>query len=498
MKSYKSVTAMKMKNLIAVSVLALSLQFVSAQNVELDFESGRIDTDAANCWIFADRSFSYTNKGPEVISGRWSGKTRKLDVQSDIYVKSPWMLVSSGNVTLKIKFSKDPGPSSGIEILYIPVNESAADKEGTPVSFYTEMFHPPFNQVISVSAPLPSAIAGNGNSYRIMINLLGRGSKENAYFDDISISGTYNSDPSKGCTPKAPVSRDQDGDGVEDAYDDYPSDGNLAYNNYFPTATTFGTLMFEDNWPLRGDYDFNDLVLGYRINTVTNASGKVAEQVYTFEIRAIGANYHNGFGFQLMNIPSASIVSVSGNNVSGGYSFASNGLEAGQSQPTIIVFDDAFRFFATNGMVNTNPSQGYITPHTMAVKVTFIQNGVIPSGGTVTPDQLTIGNFNPFIVIDAVRGHEVHLPWFSPTDLADASLFGTGEDVSDPGSGRCYITKNNLPWSLNVPVDISYPKEYKEITLGYLKFEPWAISGGSNYPDWYLDLGGYRDNDNLY
>lgn len=32
--------------------------------------------------------------------------------------------------------------------------------------------------------------------------------------------------------------------------------------------------MFEDLWPATGDYDFNDLVLDYSINRVTDASGR--------------------------------------------------------------------------------------------------------------------------------------------------------------------------------------------------------------------------------
>ena len=54
---------------------------------------------------------------------------------------------------------------------------------------------------------------------------------------------------------------DQDGDGVSDVYDEYPSDPLLAYNNYYPSENAYGTFSFEDNWPDLGDYDFNDLVL---------------------------------------------------------------------------------------------------------------------------------------------------------------------------------------------------------------------------------------------
>jgi len=36
-------------------------------------------------------------------------------------------------------------------------------------------------------------------------------------------------------------------------------------------------------------------------------------------------------------------------------------------------------------------------------------------------------------------------------------------------------------------------KEKQEIINGYLHFADWAESGGTQYPDWYKDLPGYRD-----
>lgn len=48
---------------------------------------------------------------------------------------------------------------------------------------------------------------------------------------------------------------DADADGVADADDEYPNDVNKAFNNRYPSAS-YATLMFEDLWPGKGDYDF--------------------------------------------------------------------------------------------------------------------------------------------------------------------------------------------------------------------------------------------------
>ena len=95
--------------------------------------------------------------------------------------------------------------------------------------------------------------------------------------------------------------------------------------------------------------------------------------------------------------------------------------------------------------------------------------------------------------MDKNRGIEVHLPNKPPTDLVDASLFGTGADDSDPSINKYYVSDNYLPWALNIPSDWEHPSEKKIITNTYLKFEPWATSGGASFDDWYEDKADYRN-----
>ena len=53
---------------------------------------------------------------------------------------------------------------------------------------------------------------------------------------------------------------DKDDDGVSDDSDDYPDDETKAFNNYYTAKNQVGTLAFEDLWPYKGDYDFNELL----------------------------------------------------------------------------------------------------------------------------------------------------------------------------------------------------------------------------------------------
>ncbi|WP_371851076.1 DUF4842 domain-containing protein [Schleiferia thermophila] len=92
----------------------------------------------------------------------------------------------------------------------------------------------------------------------------------------------------------------------------------------------------------------------------------------------------------------------------------------------------------------------------------------------------------------------MHLPDYPPTSLADLNLFGTGDDDSNPSSGKFYKNKQNLPWAIHVSGTFDYPVEKAKITDAHLKFSQWAQSVGSIYPDWYLHLPGYRNPEKIY
>ncbi|NQV01323.1 MAG: LruC domain-containing protein [Bacteroidia bacterium] len=291
------------------------------------------------------------------------------------------------------------------------------------------------------------------------------------------------------------TTNDSDGDGVPDPDDDYPYDPTRAFDNYFP-ANGYGTLAYEDLWPGQGDYDFNDLVADYRFKMVTNASNNLVEIFGTFVIKAFGASYHNGFGFQLPNDNiSPSHLDVSGYELTAGYiTLGSNGLEDGQFKPTVILFDNYFDLMQYPGSgigVNTSLGSPYVSPYSINVLMEF-------TGGIYTLAQLDIEHFNPFLIVKQNRGHEIHLPNYPPTDLMNTTLFGQDADDSDPSTGRYYKNSENLPWGINIYESFGYPQEQVDIVNVYYHFVEWATSGGTDYPDWYMDKPNYRNNALIY
>lgn len=301
----------------------------------------------------------------------------------------------------------------------------------------------------------------------------------------------YSAIQTSSLAPTAEVAIDSDQDGVTDTFDDYPSDPNLAFNSYYPSENVFGTLMYEDLWPSVGDYDMNDMVIGYNYEFEVTPGGKVKNIDATFRLEAMGANLKNGFGIQLDVDPSA-ISQVTGSQLSENIiTLASNGVEASQSKAVIIVFDNGYQIMPRTGVefINTDPTEPYFDPVEMTIRIeltTPIDRGVLGSEP-----------YNPFIFTDLTRGKEIHLADHAPTDLANLALFGTESDDSNPGIGRYYRTVNNGMWALDVPLDFEYPQEKLEITKGYTRLSSWTTTSGSSYLDWYSNAS-YRNYSFIY
>ncbi|MFY0674300.1 MAG: LruC domain-containing protein [Bacteroidia bacterium] len=287
---------------------------------------------------------------------------------------------------------------------------------------------------------------------------------------------------------------DTDGDGVIDQLDDFPEDSAAASAVYTPSELGWGTLAFEDLWPSKGDYDFNDMVVKYRFTQVENAQNKVVRVEAKFQIKAIGASFHNGLGFKMEVDPNL-ISSVTGSSITDNIvTLNAKGLEDGHNDGSvIIVFDDAFDNLGGNPggtYVNTLASANEIIAPEMLITINFTD----PISTSLVGD----APFNPFIFINADRGRELHLVDYEPTDLVNTQYFGSAHDATVPSLDRYYKTTNNLAWGINIVHEFRQPLEKQPINTAYNHFNTWAISGGSNFKDWYKDNAGYRNTNRLF
>ncbi|PWJ42587.1 LruC domain-containing protein [Sediminitomix flava] len=284
------------------------------------------------------------------------------------------------------------------------------------------------------------------------------------------------------CTEDELDQTDSDGDGVLDVNDDYPNDPDRATDIYGPSKLGWGSYGFEDLWPKKGDYDFNDLVVNYRYTLVANAQNQVKELWGKFRVKSLVGDLHNGFGVEIP-VDASLVESVTGSRRTRSLTTLNDkGMEDGQgSRTVVIVFEDAYSH-ATQDNCNQEGEE-------IDIRIIFTE----PIDGT----PLTIANMNPFMFINADRSKEVHLADKLPTALADNSFFGTDDDDSDENASRYYKTANNHPWAIDIIHSFKPPRENRDITNSYHRFKNWAESSGIDTPDWYKDNQGYRNEENL-
>ncbi len=473
-----------MKKIAILSILTLSLS-LNAQTVATDFETSNGNRGAETCWGFG--GFSLQNASNRQPINGWSARSGSLNTNpSSFWIKSPFVILSSGNITFNTRIHSNDG--SRQYVVYVDfISHDPADNagEGNIITGSSYTYTSPQSNVQAVTIPVPSALANDGNAYKVYFRFESSSGNRNrrAVIDDISIPGTFASDPANNCKPANQVA-DSDFDGVADDQDDYPNDPNAVYDTYSPSQNSFGTIAFEDLYPAKGDYDFNDLVLDYNVRYTVNASNNVSRMQFQFKVRAIGGVLINGYGLSFPNIAVADVSAVSGNSLTTGtISVNANGCESGQTDAVIIACDDLEQVITRAGgsFFNTVPGEPQGTYITLTVDVTFAN----------AQSMANASNFSIFAY--KARGQEIHLADKAPTDLMDQSVFGQEDDDSDPASERYFKTADNLPWAIQISESFDYPAERVDILDAYLNFANWAQSGGSASTNWFTDAPGNRD-----
>lgn len=230
---------------------------------------------------------------------------------------------------------------------------------------------------------------------------------------------------------------------------------------------TDGFLMFEDMWPRGADYDMNDVMIKYSTKVYKHILNNLVYKIETeYTPFHKGGILMSGFGIQLSDVPGV-VRKVTIDGAAPSRYMEGQMLEPGQTKPTVILFD--------------NLSQVLDKKITMTAEIND------------APESSVASPYNPFIFTDShkTRGQEVHLVKNLPTDKANAALFGTGDDGSDPAAGLYYVLRKKdkqYPFALNMPFmkDIPVPTEGENIDITYPKFRNWVESGGTSDRDWYL------------
>jgi LruC domain-containing protein len=273
---------------------------------------------------------------------------------------------------------------------------------------------------------------------------------------------------------------------VED-YEVTISDPGMSITQY-PVGADWVTLAYEDLWPEKGDYDFNDVVVNYR-TTINKVGSNVIRYVIEGHLNAVGAGYHNGFAVRFKNLPSNYVNSNLIRHEIGGALQSSSALELGRTEAILVVLPDTktvynseCAYFRTNGCEN-DPTISFKITLPLS---TYIDDSIAPSG-LLDPFIFAVNGFahGDYVDVNNARAWEVHLKNQEPTEAFDSSLFQKVDDDSDSVLGRYFLTDTGLPFAMEMGVNWSHPKEEIDLNTAYPLFRDFAENSGSVNPTWF-------------
>jgi len=300
-----------------------------------------------------------------------------------------------------------------------------------------------------------------------------------------AISGAPNISNTNYISANVPIV-DNDGDGVASGVDVDDSDASVAFASYFPSAGTWGTYTFEDMWPVKGDYDVNDLVIGFKVSYFTNSTNMVTKLRLDYNMKGAGSVYNLGAAVQLDKVAAANVQSVTGRTLNGSspFAIAGNGCENGVTLAIIPILNNQKDAISYSGYLNTISGIHLDTPDQF-VNVKF-----------VTPFQqsdISMNSFNLFIVANT-RSCEIHLPTYAGTSKFDP-LLANGYNLY-PGDN--FKNSDGMMWGIMIPEPFEYPAETSSIIKAFSHFAEWATSGGLTYTDWYKSIAGNKNLEFIY
>jgi len=245
----------------------------------------------------------------------------------------------------------------------------------------------------------------------------------------------------------------------------------VASKVYYPSSTSYYIVGYEDQFPNLGDYDFNDLVVAYRVNFGLNEELEVVTVSAEGYLIARGGSYDHSWHLRI-DLPEGSQAdgtfqlyippgSSSGSELIQ-YIDTNSGLDITLfNNTTSLFFDPASPF------TNTIWDGEHILGHKFSFEITL--------SNPVTLAEMDQAPFDPYLFVHNTN-LEIHLEGKSPV-LPESDNTSRGL--------TSFSDENGYPFALVFPEEWQFPNEYVDIGAAYPQLLEYIQSNRQSKIDWY-------------
>ena len=266
----------------------------------------------------------------------------------------------------------------------------------------------------------------------------------------------------------------------------------------YPIGGAYTTFAYEDQYPIQGDYDMNDVLMNVKY-TEYHLDNQVIRLKIEGQIAALGGDNHSGFAIRLQDIAREDIKQDSIVLTVNGETQATTVLEEGTTDAVFIIHEDLWDITEAGEAENCTMFRTQINCGTSYRPSWTLHFSFANAPATsVMPDF----PYDPFIF--AAPGHyygdigyeltggypgrglEIHLKNNPPTAKFDSRYLSLGDDAASGNTH--YHTTNGLPWAIEIPLNWQHPLEQVTILEAYPKFGDFSQdSQGQTETLWYME-----------
>lgn len=249
----------------------------------------------------------------------------------------------------------------------------------------------------------------------------------------------------------------------------------------------WGTIMFEDQFPSLGDYDFNDFVVNYKVQFEVE---KQKGNEYTSNMMLIGLRL-KAVGGIFPYSPCLRLKEIKRSEATVTIMNAKTGEELGEAK---YIDNKEGELIIDCGLLIENLSKGggkyYNTE-----KDYLIDTDKLPEIGILielnnkkeVKEILEDDEFDLYLRHN--NGTEIHMNGIEPVaykyPFGNPDLLPVRESDGDEEDDNYYFSKERLIWGLRVPGNAAHAIEGANFLNAYKGFAKWAQSGGKNEQNWY-------------